>query len=109
MTCSTGIDCAGTGRPMSRRYYPRRPARGSLPWLATLIVLAVFAAWQGYGRNITADSGSAQANATSSSASSPSVSGSFASAFKAPISYATALRYARQESVTTPHLAGVQP
>ena len=94
---------------MSRRYYPRRPARGSVPWLATLVVMAVVAAWQGYGRNITADSGSAQANATSSSASSPSASGSFASAFKAPVSYATALRYARQESVATPHLAGVQP
>jgi hypothetical protein len=91
---------------MSRRYYPRRPARGSLPWLATLVVMAVFAAWQGYGRNLAVDSGSAQANATSSSASSPSASGSFASAFKAPMSYATALRYARQESVATPHLAG---
>ncbi|WP_094695273.1 hypothetical protein [Bifidobacterium aquikefiri] len=91
---------------MSRRYYPRRRTRRSLPLLATLIVLAVFAAWQGYGRNITADSSSAQANATSSSASSPSASGSFASAFKAPISYATALQYARQESVATPHLAG---
>jgi hypothetical protein len=77
-----------------------------LPWLATLIVLAVFAAWQGYGRNLTDDSGAAQANATSSSASSPSASGSFASAFKAPVSYATALRYARQESVATPHLQG---
>ncbi|MCI1649365.1 MAG: hypothetical protein LKI26_01785 [Bifidobacterium tibiigranuli] len=28
---------------MSRRYYPRRRTRGSLPWMATLIVLAVFA------------------------------------------------------------------
>jgi hypothetical protein len=71
-----------------------------------LIVMAVFAAWQGYGRNLTAGSGSAQATGTSSSASSPSASGSFASAFKAPMSYATALRYARQESVATPHLAG---
>lgn len=106
MTCSTGIDCAGTGRPMSRRYYPRRRTRGSVPWLATLIVLAVFAAWQGYGRNLTDDSGSAQANATSSSASSPSASGSFSSAFTAPVSYATALQYARQERVATPHLQG---
>ncbi|MFT8358630.1 hypothetical protein [Bifidobacterium aquikefiri] len=91
---------------MSRRCYPRRPARGSLPWLATLVVMAVFAAWQGYGRNLTADSGSAQSTGTSSTVASPSASGSFASAFKAPVSYATALRYARQESVTTPHLQG---
>jgi hypothetical protein len=71
-----------------------------------LIVLAVFAAWQGYGRNLTAGSGSAQATGTSSTVASPSASGSFASAFKAPISYATALQYARQESVATPHLQG---
>lgn len=107
MTCSTGIDCAGMVSPMSRRYYPRRPARGSLPWLAMLIVMAVFAAWQGYGRNLAVDSGSAQANATSSTVASPSASGSFASVFKVPVSYATALQYARQESVATPHLAGV--
>lgn len=50
MTCSTGIDCIRMVSPMSRRYYPRRRTRGSLPWLATLIVLAVFAAWQGYGK-----------------------------------------------------------
>jgi hypothetical protein len=66
--------------------------------MATLVVMAVFAAWQGYGRNLTADSGSAQATGTSSTVASPSASGSFASAFKAPVSYATALRYARQES-----------
>lgn len=106
MTCSIGTVCTRKVGTVSRRYYPRRRTRRSLPWLATLIVLVVFAAWQGYGRNLTDDSGAAQTNATSSSASSPSASGSFASAFRAPVSYATALRYARQERVATPHLQG---
>lgn len=107
MTCSTGIDCAGMGRPMSRRYYPRRGRGTSAPWIVILIVLTVIGAWQGYGWQQQTAAGMVQSTSSATgSVSSSAGSGSFASAFKAPVSYATALQYARQESVTTPHLQG---
>lgn len=93
---------------MSRRYYPRRRRRSSASWIVVLVVLAVIGVWQGYGRNwqTTADTVQSASPTTVSASPAPSASGSFAVAFKAPISYATALQYARQESVATPHLAG---
>lgn len=106
MMCSTGVACVRMGRLMSRRYRARR-RKSSAFWVLILVVLILIGVWQGYGRHQSTAAGTVQATSTATaSVSSSAGSGSFSAAFKAPVSYATALQYAQQESVATPHLAG---
>lgn len=92
---------------MGRRYHSRRRKASASSWALVFIVLIVVGIWQGYGRHQSTAADTTQTtSSTSAPISSSAGSSSFSAAVQAPVSYATALQYAQQESVATPHLTG---
>lgn len=86
---------------MNRRSYSRRRSNTSIPWFVVLVVLIAIAVWQESDKHSDTVSDAVQSGASSSIS-----AGTFAPAFKAPISFSTALRYAQQEQIATPHVRG---
>ncbi|MFT8357112.1 MAG: HNH endonuclease [Bifidobacterium aquikefiri] len=100
---------------MSRRHRVPRRKNSPVSWLAALIIVVLIAAWQGFGHTGSASSeAGGSSNESASQHAAPSISdtssahaeSTVAPAFKAPVSYAIALGYARQEVVAVPHVQG---